>query len=575
MKPALLVTAVLGVLALAGCKHSKSGQSADGGSLAPPTSDTPPASFGASGLIIDQPADGSQVSGKWCSVSGWYDPTRIALVRVIGGESSPELYQVQEGHMGLPSVPVLMLPNGRFIAPRVPLDEGTTQVVVYTLPESSTTTTVLHLTATGTSEAPATLVVSPASVGVGQPATIAARAPGGTGNWQLDTDGDGTFDQTVADSASIAVTWSTAGTRHVLARRQVGGVWLYATALVQVTPAPNKVAEAQVTTPTALAVVEDARAWLVLAVSTTPLSQGLQQAASAGQGFTKFVLAADGNAVKVYDGNLTLQRTLSGATQPAGVAGDGDGRVYVSDSGGNRILRFAADGTLDTSFGNQGALTSVLGTPLANPGALSLQERLDSTGNAVGYELVVLDRGNQRLLDCEGSPIDGTPTCTAMTSVGTAPLNGGIGSGALAIGTRMEGRGDFGDPTTGALQLPGALAEGSKVMQFGPLATTTTRSVPSPLQALATGNVRGVALPYVVGADAQGNLVEWMGSVMPTRTRSLGFPVTQVAFASLDTALANSGSPLSSSSSGSLVVYAAGAGHLQKLVLEPLTLEVW
>src|SRR5438105_390556 len=94
--------------------------SADAGT---PTVDVPPASFGPSGIVVEQPADGDALTGAWVSVTGWLDPKRWRAAFVIGAPVRG-YYALSSGHGAVPTVPVRVRPDGRFVAPRVPLQDG-------------------------------------------------------------------------------------------------------------------------------------------------------------------------------------------------------------------------------------------------------------------------------------------------------------------------------------------------------------------------------------------------------------------------------------------------------------------
>src|ERR1700752_5513688 len=80
-----------------------------------PLEETPPASLPANGVLIDFPAGGAKVSGRWVAVTGWFDPAKVDFVAVTGAPL-PEFYN-PGGHVGLVTVPVKSTAKGRFIAP--------------------------------------------------------------------------------------------------------------------------------------------------------------------------------------------------------------------------------------------------------------------------------------------------------------------------------------------------------------------------------------------------------------------------------------------------------------------------
>ena len=72
-----------------------------------------------------------------------------------------------------------------------------------------------------------------------------------------------------------------------------------------------------------------------------------------------YILSAPENGqskVLVCDNNLHLQRSFDiDAKNPRSIA-ISDNKLYVADTGGNRILRYAIDGNIDSSFGNNGSI---------------------------------------------------------------------------------------------------------------------------------------------------------------------------------------------------------------------------
>jgi hypothetical protein len=112
------------LFAAAGCKC---GHTSLGPSLGP-LKDPKPSDLGPTGLFIDQPKSGETITGSWVAVSGWIDPTKIEGLAVVGAASF-DLYG-PTGHGGIPSVPVALREDGHFLAPRVPLQDGATQIRV-------------------------------------------------------------------------------------------------------------------------------------------------------------------------------------------------------------------------------------------------------------------------------------------------------------------------------------------------------------------------------------------------------------------------------------------------------------
>jgi len=94
----------------------------------PPPPETPPADLKEKGLVIDSPAEGATVKGRWTTVSGWVDPKVVVFVAVSG--APVDGFYLPTGHMGIPMVFSVQSRNGRFIAPRVPVQDGETKLVL-------------------------------------------------------------------------------------------------------------------------------------------------------------------------------------------------------------------------------------------------------------------------------------------------------------------------------------------------------------------------------------------------------------------------------------------------------------
>jgi hypothetical protein len=129
-------------------------------------------------------------------------------------------------------------------------------------------------------------------------------------------------------------------------------------------------------------------------------------------------VAGDGIAASTGDGGPAVQASLN---SPGGVAVDGAGNIYISESNGNRIRKISAVGTISTFAGNGHPGFSGDGAAASNamfnsPRALAI----DPQGN-----LFVVDYWNIRVRRiapdgtittvegrsgcCTGTPIDGSP----------------------------------------------------------------------------------------------------------------------------------------------------------------------
>ena len=119
--PPMRLPSFLALLMVTGCGACKS----------TPPSEVAPKDLAEKGVVLDGPLDGATVRGKWISVSGWFDPTEIAFVSVVGAPVE-EFYE-PTGHVGIPSVTVTFRKDGRFFAPRVPVAQGSNRISVIAL----------------------------------------------------------------------------------------------------------------------------------------------------------------------------------------------------------------------------------------------------------------------------------------------------------------------------------------------------------------------------------------------------------------------------------------------------------
>jgi len=310
-----------------------------GGCKKTPMGDVAPGNLGDVGLMIDGPEDGATVRGRWVSVSGWFDPAEIAFVSVAG--APVDGFYETTGHIGVPSVAVTYRKDGRFIAPRVPVEQGTNRISVIPLSrELRPLGPILrNITATDVDSIPAAVVAEPAQ---GKPgAAVRLRASTGTSaqrTWQWDFDGDGTFDE---ESAEANHTWDKPGRYFVVARTQVDGDWVYGSTRFTVAADVGVLHSThEVQNPSLLEVF------------------GNEDTGNSARMRPNFVVAIDGTVVKVFDRDLNLLRTLSGFTKPIDVAMNDGGHVYVLDVGAGAILAFDATGAVDLSFGVNGRLVA-------------------------------------------------------------------------------------------------------------------------------------------------------------------------------------------------------------------------
>jgi hypothetical protein len=341
-------------------------------------------------MTVEAPAGGDALSGAWTSVYGWVDPQTYHSVAVLG--APVDGFYEPAGHVGIPSATVTLRSDGRFVAPQVPLAPGSVEIVVVPLTTDGPGNAVRIDVTAAAGAAPATLVASPTFARPNQAVALTASTSPSVPAWQWDYEGDGVFDEESTGSVSHA--FAAEGRYLVTARTRVGSRWLYATAPVTVLGDPPVTHSTdQVSSPRAIAVV----------------SAGLDTADDELAG-TRHVLVADGDQVKVFDAKLSLLRTLTGLTRPAGIAEDAAGLIYVADTGADRIVRFLLDGSIDPGFGTGGSFRGPPDAPLSAPGPLAVFED----------RLLVLD-GAGRVRDCSQTACrDSLPALAGRTDAPTS-----------------------------------------------------------------------------------------------------------------------------------------------------------
>ncbi len=348
--------------------------------------ESPPAELATLGIVIDQPAEGASLTGAWTTVSGWVSPDWVQGVLVVG--APVDGYYVPAGHVGVPTVPVAFRKDGRFFAPRVPLQDGQVKLTLIPLGNGGSTYEALTRTVnvSGASTAPATLVVDPAVPEPGQSTTLRATTGENLStSFQWDFDGDGAFE---AEGASVTHAWATAGRYQVIARTLVEDRWVSAFALVVVANAPKVLATAPAANPTR-----------IFFSSVNTLSRDDAFVLPDGGVVPRDLVAVvDGDLVRVFAPDLTPRFVLSGLSEPSGVVRDSSGGILVADTGHDRLVRFTATGALDTTFATNGEYR---GTTIPTKRPVSL--RVD------GQE-VLLEDGT--ILECQSEPQFG---CDATT----------------------------------------------------------------------------------------------------------------------------------------------------------------
>ncbi|HEY3544578.1 MAG TPA: PKD domain-containing protein [Propionicimonas sp.] len=539
---------------------------------AAPAKETPPSSLGTTGVVIEQPAANAQLIGQWVSVTGWIDLERWSGVLVTGAPVL-EFYDRPAGHLAVPTVPVVLRPDGRFIAPRVPLAEGKTKILLLAIARSPDETAGtegvgVEVLSTGTSVVPATLVATPDSGAA--PLSVEFRAYGADesdADWQLDFDGDGVFDAAVRSNQKATYRYERAGTYAVLARRQQHGAWIYATGRVTAAAPANVLAEATVSDPRAIFVSYDAARFNADYLKVRDSEEGPVVLGADDATYTRFVLVADGDEVKVFDANLKLQRTLTGFSKPAGVAADAAGRIYVADTGHGRLVRFTADGTQDASFGQGGELRD----PPKQPGAFAVSF---DTPVKDPVSIAVLDQADHAVYSCSALGCSASPV-SISTDPGVA-AEPAFDQPALLAPLNL--------PRPGSL-LPGgapafALADGTRLLlsdTFLGRGYRVVAKLKSPLASLSATDAQNAQMFYLAGADADGTVHEWIVGRQverEVRRQRLAFPVRALALDPwgcraryLQRERANTLDP---SQTGDLVAYVAGNGLLQRQVWSPL-----
>ncbi len=567
----------------------------DGGVTSVPPREVPPANLGPDGIIVEQPHAGDPCTGQWLSVTGWIDPSRWATVLILGAPV-PDFYAAPGGHMPVPTVPVISRADGRFVAPRVPLTDGTTTVYVAPLPRGGgrptpDSVTSIALECSGTTPVPATITASPAFGP--PPLTVTFTASGfGPGTVQWDFDGDGVMDLQEDASAAATYTYKVPGRYRVFARQQNAGMWIYGAAVVSVSPSTTVLADAVVTSPAALSVVLDEDGWNAAQIADQ-IDQSAPEPLDDDVRFVRYVLATDGDQVKVFDGNLSPLQTLTGFSGPKGVAGDWLGRIYVADTGNNIVKRFLADGTVDVTFGNGGSIGGPAGSPFSRPTALATHKGLvqsSSAGDDFDVILLVLDQGNDRLVVCarDSDTAWGCQPFTSLSCRGCTDTDTFVGLSTLAPEWNHESADESGTGTLLGMvaATPAAVYRRSLVGGISGELDLVARPR-QPLSSIcALGELPPEGAAYLIGADASGTLHEWVAGASPgpeLRQLSLEFPVSAVACDPYGTsvqrrvveaaAAADGGSPLGFSpmQTGPLVVYVAGAGHLQRRAVPSLS----
>lgn len=345
------------------------------------------------GVLVEQPKDGEKLEGKWVAVSGTFDPARYRFIAVVGATETPDAMQfyAPTGHVGIPTVPVWH-GEGRFFAPRVPLNEGATEIHILAFsarPEAQMQADDIVIKVTGSRISVEPIAVTAKLSGENPPATatLSATAPGTAEDWEWDLDGDGTFEAKGREQRRAYG----AGDHAALARARAGGRWVYGLTQFLVS-VPSTVHET--------AVIGAPRAIAVIPHRSLPLWFNPPDAYA----LTRYVLVAEKNQVVVFDARLKKLGVLSGLVDPTGMTADERGRVYVAETGKNRVVRFTAfpNPKLDRTWADGGSYTGPPGEALRRPVSISYDRNLRWAEDG-GTEFD--DRWSMEVLEEEGRAV--------------------------------------------------------------------------------------------------------------------------------------------------------------------------
>jgi uncharacterized protein (TIGR03437 family) len=131
-----------------------------------------------------------------------------------------------------------------------------------------------------------------------------------------------------------------------------------------------------------------------------------------------------GNGTKGFsgDGGSATSASLNLSSAHIGLAVDGAGNLYVTDSGNNRVRKVTASGTISTIAGNGVAGFSGDGGPATSAGLSSPTDvTLDSSGN-----LFIADSKNNRVRKVSGAASAGAPTVSSNGIVNGASFQPGL-----------------------------------------------------------------------------------------------------------------------------------------------------
>ena len=129
-----------------------------------------------------------------------------------------------------------------------------------------------------------------------------------------------------------------------------------------------------------------------------------------------------GNGTAAFGDGIGTAASFSG---PRGIAVDGNGTIYVADAGNNRIRKITASGDVTTLAGNG---TAAFGDGIGTGASFSDPRGIAVDGNGTIY---VADTGNNRI-----RKITASGDVTTLAGNGTAAFGDGIGTAASFSGPR-------------------------------------------------------------------------------------------------------------------------------------------
>lgn len=305
------------------------------------------------GLTIDSPAPGAALTGRWTALTGHFDRTRYQYVAVVGRPASG-FYEPMGGHGGVPMVPLIVDADGGFVAPKVPLSDGVQQLAAVPIGRSGyEAPAFVSVTASGTSTDPITLTAEPRSGETPLKVKLTVKSGSKIERWEWASP-DGGFEP---GPPTQTRTFTTPGLQGAAVRGWNGSQWVYDVVALQLTGPAKVLHETRAVTQPSL---------------IRPVLAKVTENGEYADPPVRWVLVIDGDQVRVFDGTLKPAFVLKGFKGPKDVAGDPAGRIWVADTGHDRVMRFTPDGKPDVTFGTAGALTAVGPTKLKSPMGLVL-----------------------------------------------------------------------------------------------------------------------------------------------------------------------------------------------------------